>query len=363
MEQLKEYHHFKKELISSTDRLAKCERYLVDMLLTSELPDSKRDSSICWELKHQASCRQFAAILALKRGLPIEVCLVGLLFHDVYSAYSGKYKEHAHRSAELTKQILATIGGFSDEELDQIWSIIYHHSDKHIWTEDPFKEFGKDVDVLDCFLYEGAFGYYLGNKPLPVFQEYLRRAKKVWVELGLPVDIRFNLLDDYGSSWFQLLRAFHDGEMKIVLAILFELSSYSKDQNVCPPPFCITLEDGIGSLYGNRRGWINYIENLAARLDDSAVSEKIHTAYPILSEIVKGDNSVSQSLPAIGHGVVFKESFREAENILLHTGSKSNIPRHMLLFWPLIDIYESLSGGGMLSRLGELGIKSGRGEK
>jgi len=131
----------------------------------------------------------------LKRHLPIEVCLIGLIYHDVYSAYSGKYKEHARRSAELTKEILTTIGGFSGEELDQIWRIIYHHSDKHIWTDDPFQEFGKDVDVLDCFLYEGDFDYYLGNKPLPVFKEYLRRAKRVWAELEVPVDKRFNLLD------------------------------------------------------------------------------------------------------------------------------------------------------------------------
>ena len=95
------------------------------------------------------------------------------MLHDIYSIIHGKYKDHAHLGTPLAMDLLQEIGGFADAELDQIHRLIYNHSDKHIWTDDPFQEFGKDVDVLDCFLYEGAFDFYLGNKPLSVFTGYL----------------------------------------------------------------------------------------------------------------------------------------------------------------------------------------------
>ena len=186
----------------------------------------------------------------------------------------------------------------------------------------------------------------------------------MWAELGLPVDIRFDLLDGYGDSWFQLLATFHDEENIIFLATLLELSSYKKSQNFRQPPFCIALEKDINGLYGNLEGWTNYIENLSVKFDDSVTGKKIQTACLFLGDtLLNKSNLVHQSLLDKEHRIVTEERLREAKNILAPSVNMSNMQKHMLLFWPLIDIYESLSGDGMLSRLEELGIKLGEEEK
>jgi len=360
MKPLKEYHHFKTGLIDPRDRVAKCERYITDLLLASDIPDSERDSSICWELKHQASTLQFAKVLAMKRELPIDICAVGLMLHDINSIVHGKYERHAHLGTPIAMEILQKLGGFSEDELDQISRIIYNHSDKHIWTDDPFQEIGKDVDVLDCFLYEGAFDYYLGNKPLPVFKEYLRRAKRVWEELGLPIDTRFNLLDDYGPSWFQVLQTFHHEQMKGTLAILLELSSFKKEQGVCPPPFCMLMEDSADKFYGSQQRWFNYVESLANQTGDLTSDKKRKAFHLVLSESLKESPNyevVNQCYSFVREGLISETNSREATNVMTGIKNSPNPQARALLFWPLIDIYESLSGKTMEKRLEELGIK------
>lgn len=359
MRLLKEYHHFRKEKIDPNDQMAKCERYVVDLLSASKLPDSERNSSICWELKHQATTLQFARIIALKRGLPIDICAVGLLFHDINSIVHGKYRNHAHLGTPIAMDILRKLGGFSGEELDQIARIIRNHSDKHIWTKDPFQEIGKDVDVLDCFLYEGAFDYYLGNKPLPVFKEYLRRAKNVWKELGMPPDPRFNLLDDYGPSWFQDIQTLQPKAMRGILAVLLELSNFKKDMGICLPPFCILIENNEGRLYANQRKWISYAKRLTQ--SKSSVFDGQSKKLPlILDELLKENpdvKTVNQRHSLMEQGVIFKENFKEATNILLGGRNLSDLRSYALLFWPLIDIYELLEGEKLIKRLEELGVK------
>ena len=171
------------------------------MLLTSPVKDAQRDSSICFELKHSSAVTQFARLLAHKRELPVDVCAAGALLHDIYVITSGSYTDHAHRGVPIARAMLARVGGFSAVEIDEAERIVGHHSDKHIFSADPFVEFGKDVDVLDAFLYPGAFDWYLGNKPLPIFRHYLSRAAAVWTDLGLVPDSRFHLLDDYDGGW------------------------------------------------------------------------------------------------------------------------------------------------------------------
>jgi hypothetical protein len=161
MNPLRDYHHFKAELIEPSDKVAQCERYVVDILLASTLPDSARESSIAFELKHHAAVTQFARLLARKRGLPIDSCTIGALLHDIYVIVHGKYSNHANLGAPIAEEILDRVGGFTVEEKSEVARIVFHHSDKHVWTRDAFQEFGKDVDILDCFLYPGAFGYYL----------------------------------------------------------------------------------------------------------------------------------------------------------------------------------------------------------
>ena len=165
-----DYHHFRNDMIAlATDRATRYERYIIDLLLGSNVQDDRRESSVAFELKHHHSTAQFARLLARQRNLPIDVCTVGALLHDVHVIKNGDYKDHAHKSARIASEILDELGGFSESERKQIISIIYNHSDKDIWSDDPFEEFGKDADILDCFLYPNTFGYYLKHKKTQVF--------------------------------------------------------------------------------------------------------------------------------------------------------------------------------------------------
>ena len=201
MQQLIDHHHYKKNLITENDRVAVYERYVVDLLLNSNVPDEQRDSSIAFELKHHHSTTQFSRVLAKKRGLNEDVCCVGSLLHDLSVIVGGSYKDHAHKSAELAQKVLEKIGLFSNEEKDQIIKLIYNHSDKDVWSGDPYEEIGKDADIWDAFLYPNAYGYYLKHKNLQVFYNYIKRAKMIWAEVGIPIPMCFSTLDNYGANW------------------------------------------------------------------------------------------------------------------------------------------------------------------
>ncbi len=183
MNQLKDFHHYKG---SDLSRSEKVERKVVELLLSTKLPDEKRESSIVWELKHSSGCCQIGRILAQRRGLDIEMAEVACLLHDIYVIVNGKYKDHAKLGAPLAENILKEIDDYSSEEIKTITDAISHHSEKEIESDDPFAELVKDADVFDCSLYKGAEGFYRLHKPEEIFKEYVKRIKKVRKELGLP---------------------------------------------------------------------------------------------------------------------------------------------------------------------------------
>lgn len=315
---IKEYHHFKKNLINDKDRLSKCERFVSDLLLESKLSDKKRESSICWELKHQSNCAQFAKILARKRNLQEDICAIGLLFHDIYSIVYGSYKDHAHLGAPIALEMIKKLGDFTREELDKIQKIIYHHSDKHIWSEDPYEEIGKDADILDTFLYDGAFDYYLAHKPIYIFKEYLKRIKKVWSELKIKLDPKFDLLDRLKANWFKKTKSFNKDQIKDFLNYLFYF-----DENILEPrkipPFVILAKSNYCQMYSEEERWTNIF-------NDFNKSSKIRDSRGL------------------------KEIFNKIDQ-----ATENNVCS--LVFWPLIGIYEVIDSTKMKKRLAELGIK------
>jgi hypothetical protein len=176
------YHHYRPELIEADDRVARLELHMLNLLLNTNVGDEERESSIAFELKHHHSTAQFARALARKRNLDIEICTAGALLHDVFVIVTGKYKNHARAGEPYAREILVQLGGWSAQDIEQIVKIIVNHSDKHIFTNDPYIEFGKDVDILDCFLYPRALPWYKANKP----KEYFLRARAVFAEMGIP---------------------------------------------------------------------------------------------------------------------------------------------------------------------------------
>jgi hypothetical protein len=207
MDPIARHHHFRKNQIPAYDRVARLEAQVVDILVTSDVPDERRDSSIAWELKHQAAVTQFARMLAARRSLDGELCAVGALLHDIYTIETGSYENHARRGGPIARQMLSESGGFSTTDANVICDIVENHSDKQTRSNDPYVEFGKDVDILDCFLYPHALDEYLLTKPLPIVVHYLARAKQVWTELGMSPLPGFDVLDEFSQDGWLVERA------------------------------------------------------------------------------------------------------------------------------------------------------------
>lgn len=352
MEQLKDHHHFKVELIDPSDKVAKCERYVVDLLLNSSLPDSQRESSIAFELKHHTSTAQIARILARKRGLPVDVCAVGAILHDIYVIIHGKYKDHAHLGASIAKEILERIGGFTEEEMAQVWRIIYHHSEKHVWSNDPFEEFGKDADILDSFLYPGAFGFYLKHKPLGIFYEYIVRARKIWRELSIPDEPRFDILNNYNSHWFDLSKLLDRSLTIDFLSNLIYYSSLAKTLRFYPPTYCVLSCSNQFKFLTNSTNWLGFIQILE-NTNIQALAGLLDVNYWADSRDRIGtifDNEISTSnRPARIENIEYKT---QAENLLDMTNNNNVI----LVVWPAIDSYELPQGSELQERIHDLGI-------
>lgn len=180
---MNDFHHYKGNTLSPFEKV---ERKVVELLLSSTIPDSKRESSITWELKHSSGCCQIGKILAQKRGLDVAIAATACVLHDIYVIVEGKYTDHAKLGAPLAEKILKEVGGFSEEQISIITQAVMHHSKKEVIADNPYVELVKDVDVFDCSLYKGSENYYKLHKPEYIFREYENRIKKVRQELSLP---------------------------------------------------------------------------------------------------------------------------------------------------------------------------------
>ncbi len=181
-QKLKDFHHYKGNNLSRSEKV---ERKVIQLILTSRLNDSKRENSIVWELKHSSGCCQIARVLAQKRNLDIEIAETIAVLHDIYAITKGRYKDHAKLGAPVARKILVSLGGFSTKEINTIIEAVKHHSEKDLYTDKPYVELIKDVDVFDCSLYKNSEDYYLIHKPEKIAKEYKNRVKKVREELGL----------------------------------------------------------------------------------------------------------------------------------------------------------------------------------
>ncbi|QQG40823.1 MAG: HD domain-containing protein [Candidatus Levyibacteriota bacterium] len=181
----KDFHHYKG---SGLTRFEKVERKVIQLILSTNIPDQKREDSQIFEFMHAAGVTQIGRILAQKRKLNVELTSTACVLHDIYVITKGIYKNHAKLGGPIAEKILKEIGGFSDEEIQTIINAVSNHSKKEIYTDDPYIELVKDADVFDCSLYKNAEGFYQLHKPENIFQEYVNRIKKVRDELKLPAE-------------------------------------------------------------------------------------------------------------------------------------------------------------------------------
>lgn len=178
-----EFSHFKGKSLTRSEKIQK---KLHELLLKSNIPDSKRDSSLIWELRHSSGVCQIGRILAQRRKLNVEIAELISILHDIYTILTGSYERHAIRGSELARKILLDSKEFSDKEISIITEAIAHHSEKDIHTKDPYIELIKDADVFDCSLYQKSDSGYRLYKSETMYKETVKRAKKVRKELGLP---------------------------------------------------------------------------------------------------------------------------------------------------------------------------------
>ena len=123
-------------------RLKELRRY-VDAELNRIEDADKRTSAIA----HLYGVSLAATMIAKKRGLDTELSSMAAMLHDLYAYKSGSYDDHAHKGAELARQILEELKLTDAPETDMICSAIYHHDDKLV-TDGPMDEVIKDADVI-----------------------------------------------------------------------------------------------------------------------------------------------------------------------------------------------------------------------
>jgi len=146
-------------------------RAYVDQEL-EKLPDSdKRTSAIV----HLYGVSLAATILAKKRRLDPEIASMAAMLHDLYAYQSGSYEDHAHKGAELAREILGTLELTTLEETEIICSAIFHHDDKEV-VDSPMDELLKDADVIH---------HCMNDTSKPVKEKEASRYKKVCQEFGL----------------------------------------------------------------------------------------------------------------------------------------------------------------------------------
>jgi uncharacterized protein len=117
-----------------------------------------------------------AALLAIKRGLDLQLCLAAAMLHDISSYRTNDPADHARRSADEAGTILGSMETWSPDDISQIRSAIAHHSLKQ-QVDAPMDELLKDADVLQHYLYNPSFPLIPGEVP---------RLAKLLGELGLP---------------------------------------------------------------------------------------------------------------------------------------------------------------------------------
>ncbi|MHB1294248.1 MAG: HD domain-containing protein [Anaerolineae bacterium] len=151
-------------------RVEKLRQHIDGILLHIQDDEERRCAYI-----HLYGVAQACALLALRRGLDVELAAIAGMLHDLSAHQSMVLQDHARHSARLAEEILAQLGIATAEEIAAVSTAIRNHSDK-LRVDAPLDELLKDADVLQHALYNTALPLRESNRP-----RYQRLAQ----ELGL----------------------------------------------------------------------------------------------------------------------------------------------------------------------------------
>ncbi len=146
-------------------------RKVVDAELNKMEDSDKRTSAIA----HLYGVSLAATMIAKKRGLDPEIAAMAAMLHDLYAYKTGSYDDHAHKGADLAREILEELKLTDEAETEMICSAIYHHDDKLV-EDAPMNEVLKDADVID---------HCLKDASKPVKENEQARFDKLCVEFGM----------------------------------------------------------------------------------------------------------------------------------------------------------------------------------
>lgn len=152
------------------DRIEKVRNYVDAVLRRTGDYEFRKEAVI-----HLYGVAQACAMIAMRRGEDAELAVIAGMLHDIWTYSRLDSREHAHKGAGMSREILRSMEIFEEEEIDKICHAIYHHSGKAICQE-PFDEILKDADVFQHCMYDPT--------KAPSVNEYAR-FEKLKKEFGL----------------------------------------------------------------------------------------------------------------------------------------------------------------------------------
>ena len=123
-------------------RLKELRKY-VDVELNKMEDADKRIGAIA----HLYGVSLAATMIAKKRGLDPVIASMAAMLHDLHAYKTGSYDDHAHKGAELAREILGELKLTDEAETEMVCSAICHHDDKLV-IDGPMDEVLKDADVI-----------------------------------------------------------------------------------------------------------------------------------------------------------------------------------------------------------------------
>lgn len=151
-------------------RLKELRKYVDNELNAMEDAD-KRNSAFV----HLYGVSLAATMIAKKRGLDPETASMAAMLHDLYAYKTGSYDDHAHKGAELAREILSEMKLTDDAGTEMICSAVYHHDDKLV-VDSAMDEVLKDADVIH---------HCMNDLSKPVKEKEQARFDKLCAEFGM----------------------------------------------------------------------------------------------------------------------------------------------------------------------------------
>ncbi|MBN1579257.1 MAG: HD domain-containing protein, partial [Anaerolineae bacterium] len=99
-------------------------RQIVDRVLWAQPDQQERRAGFI----HLYGVAQACALLALRRGVDVELCTIAGMLHDLWSYKSGDPTDHGPHGAVLACEILTGLGCFAGNEIAIVCEAIAHHS-------------------------------------------------------------------------------------------------------------------------------------------------------------------------------------------------------------------------------------------